>query len=474
MFRTLYGLAGPAIIAWLLLILLPRWRVTRWLAESAVFPVYLSCLYLIGIVVILRASGPGIMQDFGNIEGVLSLLAREEGALIAWIHILAFDQFVGLFIYRDNMRHVYVPLPIQSVLLFLTLMFGPVGFLGYFLIRATRRPGQGGLLARIDPFASLRTDTGTRAPPPLSFGAADDTAGLDNRIAALPSPVSEPLRYITTVWLRTEPAISAAGALGLVLAAAVGAFALSNGPVVEPEGVLSKAITFDFAFGVYLLSIVPLVPLARFPLRKLRVWRPLVAGFGIIGLLIETVQTVRGLDPRFSAVAGPIDNAISFVFLSFAVATMALFWHLAVRLFDVKRTGAEADLILALRYACLATGLAFVAGIAMSVMRTRFFGSSGNFLTLHALGFHALQAIPLVAIVMTRASVPSERVRRTIHVAGIAWLACCLFVGAQTLAGLSIVVPTFASVGAVLLFLVWMGVALRAFARLRGTSPRPA
>lgn len=45
MYRTLFSLAGLAIVAWLPLILAPRWRGTRRLAETAVFPLYLAVLY---------------------------------------------------------------------------------------------------------------------------------------------------------------------------------------------------------------------------------------------------------------------------------------------------------------------------------------------------------------------------------------------------------------------------------------------
>jgi hypothetical protein len=138
--QTLFALSGPAIIAWVLLIFLPGWRVTRWLAASGLFPAYLAVLYLVGILPLMAADGGGVMQDFTTAEGVVRLLGRPEGALIAWIHILVFDQVVGHLIYLDNMRHRYVPLPVQSLLLFLTLMFGPVGFLGYYAIRALRRP----------------------------------------------------------------------------------------------------------------------------------------------------------------------------------------------------------------------------------------------------------------------------------------------------------------------------------------------
>jgi hypothetical protein len=135
MYLTLFHLAGPFVFAWLLLIFLPKWRVTEWLARTSIVPALMAVLYVTGIVSLVAQSGFGFTRDFGNAAGVTRLMARQDVALVAWIHILVFDQLVGLFIYRDNMRHRYVPLIAQSVILFLTFMFGPVGYLCYYLAR---------------------------------------------------------------------------------------------------------------------------------------------------------------------------------------------------------------------------------------------------------------------------------------------------------------------------------------------------
>ena len=144
MYLTLFKIAGFAAPAWALLIFLPTWRGTRWLARSAIIPALLCVLYVIGIVAQISASGLGFMRDFGSAEGVAHLLAQPDIAIVAWIHFLAFDQLVGIFIYRDNMHHRYVPIPVQSVILFFTFMLGPVGFLTYYLLRAVRSGSPGG------------------------------------------------------------------------------------------------------------------------------------------------------------------------------------------------------------------------------------------------------------------------------------------------------------------------------------------
>jgi hypothetical protein len=147
MYLTLFKLAGFATPAWALLIFLPTWRGTRWLARSAIVPALLCVLYVIGIAAQISASGLGFMRDFGSAEGVAHLLSQPDIAIVAWIHFLAFDQLVGIFIYRDNMHHRYVPIPVQSVILFLTFMLGPVGFLSYYVVRLIRSGSLGGRAA---------------------------------------------------------------------------------------------------------------------------------------------------------------------------------------------------------------------------------------------------------------------------------------------------------------------------------------
>jgi ABA4-like protein len=141
MYLLLFNLASLAIVGWAMMICLPTWKLTRRAVTSAVFPVYLAAIYVAGVVPLLARAGPGIVRDFGSAEGVVRLLANPDAALVVWIHILVFDQLIGVLIYRDNQQQHVISLPLQSLVLFLTLMFGPAGFLLYYAIRIARKRG---------------------------------------------------------------------------------------------------------------------------------------------------------------------------------------------------------------------------------------------------------------------------------------------------------------------------------------------
>ena len=65
----------------------------------------------------------------------MALFDTPGGATIGWIHYLAFDLFVGVWIARNADRHGINRI-IQVPILFFTLMFGPMGLLIYLITRA--------------------------------------------------------------------------------------------------------------------------------------------------------------------------------------------------------------------------------------------------------------------------------------------------------------------------------------------------
>jgi Domain of unknown function (DUF4281) len=71
-----------------------------------------------------------------ELSGVAALLGSPVGATVSWLHFLAFDLFVGRWIYLDG-RERGAPAWVMAPMLFLTLMLGPFGFLLYLIVRHT-------------------------------------------------------------------------------------------------------------------------------------------------------------------------------------------------------------------------------------------------------------------------------------------------------------------------------------------------
>jgi hypothetical protein len=118
---------------WALMILLPRWRWTERIIRSPLVSVAPAALYATLIFPRLGEIWPAVARP--TLNGVVALLGSPAGATIAWVHFLAFDLFVGRWIYLDS-RERQVNTWLLAPLLFLTLMLGPAGFLLYLVVRS--------------------------------------------------------------------------------------------------------------------------------------------------------------------------------------------------------------------------------------------------------------------------------------------------------------------------------------------------
>jgi hypothetical protein len=174
---------------------------------------------------------------------------------------------------------------------------------------------------------------------------------------------------------RRTPLLAGLGLLGLALAFGCAVVAAVHGLRIAPEGDLTKAISFDGAVGIYLLSIALFVPLAGFMARGLRRWLGWMTGLILYAYSVETIQILRGIDPRFSRVAGPISQVAGILFFLAALGVIATFLVLAVKLVRRTASGTEGLALLGFRYAAAATSIAFGAGVWMSAAQGRNFGS---------------------------------------------------------------------------------------------------
>lgn len=123
-----------ALSGWLVLLGFPFWQIGQMLVLS------ISIVLLCGIYTYLVFFGRKldgehrVRGSFWSFKGVVALFKTPRVVLAGWVHYLAFDLMVGLYIVIDaaslGISH-WMLIPC----LLLTLLFGPVGLLAYFVLK---------------------------------------------------------------------------------------------------------------------------------------------------------------------------------------------------------------------------------------------------------------------------------------------------------------------------------------------------
>lgn len=131
-FDALFSLSSSAaMVGWLMLIFLPRWPA---LLAGLSFGLIgaLSLLYAVLVLVFFfRVDGGG----FGSLPAVRALFMSDPVLLAGWVHYLAFDLFVGIFIARQS-DGIGLSRLMQAPILLATFMFGPLGYLVFLGCRS--------------------------------------------------------------------------------------------------------------------------------------------------------------------------------------------------------------------------------------------------------------------------------------------------------------------------------------------------
>lgn len=150
MWPALFTLTNAiALIGWVLLAAFPRKPLTHsailYLGVALLCLIYAVTmgLFLTGKIDPVAVPGAGELS-FSSIAGVRALFMSDGGVVIGWTHYLAFDLFTGMWIARDADAKGFGRL-VQLPFLFFTFLFGPIGLLGWLIIRerAARRLGRG-------------------------------------------------------------------------------------------------------------------------------------------------------------------------------------------------------------------------------------------------------------------------------------------------------------------------------------------
>ncbi|MFT7108575.1 MAG: hypothetical protein ACI843_000220 [Psychrobacter glaciei] len=124
-----------ALIGWIILAVLPTWALGKSIVVSIV--VALLCFVYVYLVFLGRKHdelGHRVKGGFFSLKGIVNLFKTPRIVLAGWIHYLAFDLMVALYIVTDA-AHYDISHWLLLPCLFMTLMFGPAGLLLYLLLR---------------------------------------------------------------------------------------------------------------------------------------------------------------------------------------------------------------------------------------------------------------------------------------------------------------------------------------------------
>lgn len=121
---------------WGMMLLLPNWRFSRRAMQSWYPVALLAGLYVAALLASFFASEP-IALSF-DLAGIARLLGTPQGAATGWLHFLAFDLFVGRWVYLDSRERGLNAALVSPALLFIFLA-GPLGLLLYLGARGAQK-----------------------------------------------------------------------------------------------------------------------------------------------------------------------------------------------------------------------------------------------------------------------------------------------------------------------------------------------
>lgn len=228
------------------------------------------------------------------------------------------------------------------------------------------------------------------------------------------------------------------GLLGFLLAGLCAVWVLLYGGPVSPDGNISNAVSFNAALGIFLLSTAAIAPFSAMGVKGRAFFRWSYILLALYSYFAETVQNFRGVNPRFVKSGMPFDEMVGDIFAFVALFLILCYLFLAIQYFRKKAYMRRPALVVGIRYAMIAVMFSFMAGIWISVNNGRIVGVHGNIIVLHGLGFHALQALPVVAWLSDRTSFMSNARSKWTHLTGITYLLGLIAIGWQTYLGRSI------------------------------------
>ncbi len=123
-----------AFVGWLFLIFFPSFSQ---LVELVVFIIVGLLGLVYGYLLFFKKNNDTTIYpkgSFSSLEGVINLFKNPKGVLIGWVHYLAFDLMIGLYIKQEAMS-IGMSHWLQIPFFLLTFILGPLGLLLFFCLK---------------------------------------------------------------------------------------------------------------------------------------------------------------------------------------------------------------------------------------------------------------------------------------------------------------------------------------------------
>jgi hypothetical protein len=226
-----------------------------------------------------------------------------------------------------------------------------------------------------------------------------------------------------------------AGLIGIFLSLLFLTIIIIHGSLIPPDGNLYKPFSFNAALGLFVINLAAYLPLANFTDRGRAIWKGWMFFAAMGAYLIESVQPLRGVDPRFARNGDLMDILIGAVGMTFfSVLIMILTVIYAWKMFRSHNT--RRILVYSVRWSMTLIFIGFCIGIVMmfSVLLADYRGQYDKFLWIaaHGFAFHSLQEIPLVAMLLEG---KTNSGRKIINTTGAIWMTITVLLNLQTYFG---------------------------------------
>jgi hypothetical protein len=376
---------------WTLMIVAPGWRWTRRIMSS---PWSVTPPLIFWFIFALPRFGellPHVAKP--TLAGWQALVAEPAALTFVWAQIIAWDLFIGRWIYLDSRERGIHPLA-ASPLIALATLLSPIAVPLYLLLR--NRPGLR--------FTLFQPEAAPRSTVP----AALDGAGLARRALL--------------GWHR--PLMVATGFCWALAVVAFVGLAVDDRVLVGAP-IWAKAAKFGLSFGLYTLTLAWMLSLPRRHIRLGQKLGTIAAVTTVIEVGIVTLQIIRGTRSHFN-----IATAFDATMWVIMAGTVLVLWvaNLISAIFIGREKCAEEPEL----WACRLGTIISLAGMAVAFLMTTSTAeqraqhprlingahsvgvpdggpgmpvtgwslTGGDLRVPHFVGIHALQAVPLFAVVL--------------------------------------------------------------------------